>query len=175
MFDMEGMRSQDGVQLMEGNMSYSAKVACKKLPVSVQSGFSLLELLIAVAIIGILAAIAIPSYQDYVIRASLPDATSGLSAARARMEQYYQDNRDYQTKGAFTSPCASLAKSGKFSFECTAGPTATTYTITATGSGIVSDFSYSINQANDQKTVKAKSGWGASNSPCWLMNRGASC
>ena len=137
-------------------------------------GFTLIELMIVVAIMGILASIAIPAYSDYVIRASLPDATSTLSATRARLEQHFQDNRDYRTVGAFTSPCAAIPNAGKFSFACS-NLTATTYTITATGSGIVSDFIYTIDQANTQRTTGVKTGWGTAPAACWLMKKGAAC
>ncbi|MDO9051629.1 MAG: type IV pilin protein [Methylotenera sp.] len=137
-------------------------------------GFTLIELLIVVAIIGILASIAIPAYTDYIIRASLPDATSTLSATRAKLEQHFQDNRDYQTVGAFTSPCAAITNAGKFSFACS-NLTAATYTITATGSGIVSDFIYTIDQANTQRTTGVKTGWGTTPAACWLMKKGATC
>ena len=60
-----------------------------------QSGFTLIELMIVVAIVGILATIAYPSYTDYVIRGRIPDATSGLAAKRVQMEQFFQDNRTY--------------------------------------------------------------------------------
>ena len=57
------------------------------------SGFTLIELMITVAIIGILAAVAYPGYQDYVIRGKIPEATNTLSSTRVRLEQYYKDNR----------------------------------------------------------------------------------
>ncbi|MES1987900.1 MAG: type IV pilin protein [Pseudomonadota bacterium] len=146
-----------------------------RLANSCEGGFSLIELMIAVAIIGILAAIALPNYSDYVIKASLPDATSTLLATRAKMEQHFQDNRDYQTVGAFTSPCAvAIPNAGKFSFACS-NLTATTYTITATGSGMVSSFSYTIDQSNNQATTQVKSGWGTAPATCWLMKKGATC
>lgn len=134
-------------------------------------GFTLIEIMIVVAIIGILSSIAIPSYQDYVIRANLVDATNTLLSTRARMEQHFQDNRSYQTVGAFTSPCTTVPNAGKFSFACS-NVTPSTYTITATGSGIVSAFRYSINEQNLQVTISTK--WGNSGN-CWLTNKDASC
>ena len=62
-----------------------------------ESGFTLIEIMIVVVIIGIIAAIAIPSYQDYVRRAQITEATNGLSDLRVRMEQFFQDNRTYPT------------------------------------------------------------------------------
>ncbi|HTS84956.1 MAG TPA: prepilin-type N-terminal cleavage/methylation domain-containing protein, partial [Usitatibacter sp.] len=56
-------------------------------------GFTLIEVMIVVAIIAILAAIAVPSYQDYVTRGRIIEATGGLGDARNKMEQYFQDNR----------------------------------------------------------------------------------
>ena len=55
----------------------------------VQQGFTLIELMIVVAIIGILAAIAIPAYQDYTNRAKVTEAVSALSAATTSVGEYY--------------------------------------------------------------------------------------
>ena len=57
----------------------------------VQQGFTLIELMIVVAIIGILAAIAIPAYQDYTIRAQVSEGLSLSGAAKAAVTEYYQD------------------------------------------------------------------------------------
>ena len=54
-----------------------------------QQGFTLIELMIVVAIIGILAAIAIPAYQDYTIRAQVTEGLSLSSAAKASIGEYY--------------------------------------------------------------------------------------
>lgn len=60
-------------------------------------GFSLIELLIAIAVVGILAAIALPSYQDHIRRGNRGDGQSALLEASSRMERYYYDNNAYTT------------------------------------------------------------------------------
>ena len=57
----------------------------------VQQGFTLIELMIVVAIIGILAAIAIPAYQDYTIRAQVAEGLNLSAGAKAAITEYYQD------------------------------------------------------------------------------------
>ena len=69
-------------------------------------GFTLIEVMIVVVIIGILAAIAIPQYSDYVIRSKIPEATSALAGARVKMEQFFQDNRTYAGACPGTNPTA---------------------------------------------------------------------
>jgi len=56
-----------------------------------QQGFTLIELMIVVAIIGILAAIAIPAYQDYTIRAQVSEGLNLSGAAKAAVTEFYQD------------------------------------------------------------------------------------
>ncbi len=59
------------------------------------AGFTLIEVMITVAIIAILAAVALPNYIDYVTRSRLVEAKSNLSDMRTRLEQYFLDNRSY--------------------------------------------------------------------------------
>lgn len=149
-----------------------------------QKGFSLIELMIAVVIISILAAVAIPNYQDYVTRSRIPEATSGMSDIRVRMEQFFQDNRSYPIGGCVIAPSVpSLTQLGvpigtSFDFSCTA--TATTYSVVATGKGSMAGFSYTLNQLNNRTTtfggLAASRGW-TIHSPnnCWVTRKGGKC
>jgi type IV pilus assembly protein PilE len=134
-----------------------------------KNGFTLVELMTVVAVIGILAAIAYPSYNDYVIRGKLAEGTSALSDGRVKMEQFFQDNRTYAGGPA---PAATTY------FTYSAGtPTATTYTLTATGIGSLNVFVYTINQNNAKGTTAAPTGWAAATMPatCWITRKGGVC
>ncbi len=65
-----------------------------------KKGFSLLELMIVVAIIGILASISYPSYRDYVMRARRADGKSALLDVAQRVERFYSENNTYTGAGA---------------------------------------------------------------------------
>lgn len=144
----------------------------------IQKGFTLIELMIVVAIIGILAAIAYPSYRDYVIRGALVDATNGLSSVRAEMERHFQDNRTYASVGAFTSPClrAGGIAFGDFTVTCSVAPTAAVYTLSASGNAgtNVAGFTFTVDQTDARATTAAPTGWPTC-ATRWLMKKGAPC
>jgi prepilin-type N-terminal cleavage/methylation domain-containing protein len=141
-------------------------------------GFTLIEVMITVAIIGILAAVAYPSYRDSLVRGALVDGTNGLSAVRAQMERHYQDNRSYATVGTFTTPCAAGADSartfGNFIVSCSGTPTATAFTAQAVGSGPASGFTYTMNELDVRATTAAPTGYNTCASK-WLTKKGATC
>src|SRR5215813_8894828 len=95
------------------------------------NGFTLIELLVAVAIVGILTAIALPSYRDYVTRGKLAEAYQLLSSQRVKMEQYYQDVHDY-TAACAAGTVATPSPGTYFALTC-GNLSANTYTLTATG------------------------------------------
>ena len=64
---------------------------------AIQKGFTLIELMIVVAIIGILAAVALPAYQDYTKRARASEALSLMSGAKASVTEFYSSNNHFPT------------------------------------------------------------------------------
>lgn len=133
--------------------------------------------MITVAIIGILAAIAIPNYRDYVLRGQLVDATNALSTFRGNMERHFQDNRTYQTSGAFVSPCllpVGQRTVGNFVVSCSVGPTATSYTLQAAGTGPVAAFTFTVDALDVRSTAAAPAGWGTC-ATRWILKRGQTC
>ncbi len=152
-----------------------------------EAGFTLIELMITVAIVGILAAVALPAYMKYVARGKLVSMTNTLAGARTAMEQFYQDNRQYTSVGSgsstILSPCADSTNwiksydSSTWALSCPT-LTATTYTLQATATGgSIKGASYSVDQTNAQKTLAFPTSWGAvpTNSGCWLMKVGDAC
>ncbi len=148
------------------------------------AGFTLIEVMITVAIVAILAAIALPSYSTFVMRSKIIDATTKLGDLRSDMEKAFMDRRTYLLGGV----CASQAKidgynadpASNFQFTCAPAATDTTYTLRADGIPAkgMGSFAYTIDQLNGKTTdgVPAALGW-AKPSPnvCWATRKDGSC
>lgn len=149
-----------------------------RLPMNARvAGFTLMEVMITVAIIAILAAVALPNYFDYVTRSRLVEAKTNLVDMRTRLEQYFLDNRAYPN--ACIPYAAGPAGAGNihlpatvkfFTIACALAPA--TYTVTATGIG----FSFTVDQANLRRTTGVPAGW-ATPSPntCWIGRKNGDC
>ncbi len=84
-----------------------------------QQGFTLIELMIVVAIIGILAAIAIPAYQDYTIRAQVSEGLNLTGACKAAVTEYYQDQGAWPADNATAGLEAAANITGKYTLTVT--------------------------------------------------------
>jgi len=153
------------------------RIRLNRRHITLQAGFTLIEVMIVVVIVAILAGIALPAYSSYVLRGKIVEATNDLSSIRAAMEQYYQDNRTYQDVSAtILSPCnpANYPATKYFALSCPV-QTATTYTILATGKDATTlGFSYSITNANVQSSTVG-SVWGGATYNCWIVKNGTTC
>jgi type IV pilus assembly protein PilE len=157
-------------------------------------GFTLIEVMITVALVAILAGIALPSYNDYVRRSKFAEATGNLADLRIKMEQYYMDNRRYSTDAAGgtcgipgvpdgNTPTASDAR--YFTYQCLPsnpnGLGAQQYVLTAIGVAAqdLAGISFTVNEANAKATVvtggSAMANYGYAGGACWVRKKPAEC
>lgn len=154
------------------------QVSVQRLSHGVSAGFTLIEMMIVVVIISILASIALPAYQDYVRRGQLQEAFTFLADYRVKMEQYFQDNKNYgDTAG---TACATAASAGTwsgfaptgakyFTFGCVTADSGQSFVITATGNaGLTTGYDYSIDQSGNKVTVKYAGA--VKNANCWMTH-----
>lgn len=137
------------------------------------TGFSLIELMVAVAIVGFLAAVAYPSYTGFVREARRGEAMKELYKYANLQEQFFLDNNTYTaTIGALegTTDTTFTTESGLYSISA-AAPTTSTFTLTATPVSSASQAddsdcqSFTINQAGTR--TAANSGGTDTTTTCW--------
>ncbi|MBV7535080.1 prepilin-type N-terminal cleavage/methylation domain-containing protein [Duganella sp. sic0402] len=136
----------------------------------IQQGFTLIEVLITVAIVGTLLAVAVPAYSDYVTRGRLNEAFTGLGGAQPAAEQFWANNRSYV---GFDGAAGFPQATPNFTYALS-NATTSTYTITATGRSKASGFAYTITENGARATTAGPTGWGTSSS-CWVDHKGGAC
>lgn len=154
-------------------------------------GFTLLELMITVVIVSILAGIALPAYNDYVLRAKFPEATANLADLRLKMEQFYMDNRGYsvpldsKTCGIPGGNAPTVTEGRYFTYECLPdnpnGIGAQTYLLTAKGVAAqgLDGIWFTVTQQNAKGTqIQAGSAMekhGYAGAACWVRKKPGEC
>jgi prepilin-type N-terminal cleavage/methylation domain-containing protein len=139
------------------------------------AGFTLIELMIVLAVVAILAGVALPQYNEYVVRSQLSTATGTLKEVRARMEQRYADNRAYtEGAGGCAIPNFLHADSG-FNFTCVPANGGQSFVFTASGTGRTADFVYTIDEAGVERTTSVRAGWTSTTLPAnrFIVRRGS--
>lgn len=138
-------------------------------------GFTLIELMVTVAIVGILMAVAIPAYSNYVLRARATEAFTALGAFQPAAEQFWANNRKYTGVGA---QLPATTANANFTYAVS-GDTDSAYLLTATGANKMAGFAYTIDQSGNKKTTlvpttPAFAGWTTSDT-CWVDRKGGLC
>lgn len=130
-------------------------------------GFTLIELMVVLAVVGILAFITVPAYERSVTSSRLLSAEEALTAAAIEFGQYQEDHMTY------LGGCPTTAYVPDVVFSCPL-LTATTYQVVATGSGPLAGFKLAMDQAGDKATTAAPPGWNT-NPTCWIKDPQGDC
>ncbi|OYY62256.1 MAG: hypothetical protein B7Y51_08845 [Burkholderiales bacterium 28-67-8] len=119
-----------------------------------QRGFTLIELMITVAIVAILSSIAYPSYRDYIARGRRAEAQSQLMQAAQWMERFYAENYAYDQNTAGVAVTDATLFPARYSQSPTSGTAAYTIAVATTGTGSTSTFTVTATRAGTMANDK---------------------
>ena len=140
--------------------------------IRIQQGFTLIELMVAVAVLAILSAWAFPNYVDHVATGRLPEAHGALADYKNQMEQHYFDRRTYQNT-AGTACGIAIPVTTNFTIACSsADADSFTATATAISGKNIDGFVFSINNTGTKITVPGTSATAVN---CWSRKKNGAC
>ena len=133
----------------------------------IKNGFTLIEVMITVAIISILASVALPSYTQYIVRSRLTEGSQSLASMGVTMDQYFMDTGSYLKKASTTGDCGRLSPTNPkyMTYSCSA--TATTFLAKMSGTLAGTEYEFTLNEIGERKTTKPET------KSCWKI--GSSC
>jgi type IV pilus assembly protein PilE len=135
-----------------------------------QRGFTMVELMMVVAIVGVLMAVALPAYDSYVRRSKVPAGLDALSSLATRLEQFYQDTGAYGT--ASCGQGMTMPTPAYYTVTCSLTGSGQGFTATATATINGKTYTYTINNQGTRVTTAHPNGVPTGN--CWSI-KGGSC